>query len=260
MSMPFTGPAPSEVRVSITGASASPWNLKPTFTDNFGLKATVRGALPGAGSYQVKVSSADTGAYTRAYLLTGIRPNTRSLTMTLTGGGDLPASFDFDAVADVKPCTCDSLDVRLRADRNLSTSSRASLPLDWTVECAGGAGKCRGAFSISGDAATRAAGIRLGHGGDLQSTYYPPVREAYTVRCDGNCAAPTSGTRYLTVWAPDGAALGREVRSVTVVVERTCGRQLATKLYTIAFGAGGVVSARRSDLNGNGVADGREKK
>jgi hypothetical protein len=43
-------------------------------------------------------------------------------------------------------------------------------------------------------------------------------------------------------------------------IDRFCRRELTTKRFTVAFGADGRVSARRSDLNGNGVADGREKR
>jgi hypothetical protein len=262
MSMPFTGPVPTDVRVSVTGASASPWNLKPTFTENFGLKAIVRGSLPGAGSYQVKVASADSGPYTRVYQF-GLRPGTRSATLTLTGGGTIPASFKVDAVAEVGPCECDSLDVLLRTGDNpegFGSESGTIVPLEWTLECTGGPGRCKGAFSIKGDQAARAADIKLGHGEGLSSYQLVPADREFDVRCDGDCTAPTTETRYLTVRPPDGSRLGRDVRSVTIVVERTCGRQLAPKIFRIAFGAAGVVSARRSDLNGNGVADGKEKR
>jgi streptogramin lyase len=264
MAMPFTGPAPSEVRVGITGASASAWNLKGSFSDNFGLKATVRGALPGAGSYQVKVSSADTGAYTRAYLLTGIRPNTRSLTMTLTGGDDLPASFKVDAVAETPPCKCDSLDVRLEGQ--YATGSReVTLGFNWTLECTGGAGPCDGSISISGDGAARAAGVKVNVVGSEKMSVDRAGSEI-EVTCKGDCKGlTTSGPRdrsYLILRAPDGRQFDNErgIGSVSVVAERTCGRPLAPKVFKIAFGAGGFVSERRSDLNGNGVADGREKK
>jgi hypothetical protein len=43
-------------------------------------------------------------------------------------------------------------------------------------------------------------------------------------------------------------------------VDRFCKRELTTKRFRIAFNDGGAISKRRSDLNGNGVADGKEKK
>jgi hypothetical protein len=260
MTMPFTGPVPTDVRVSVTGASASPWNLKQTFTDNFGLKAIVRGALPGAGTYQVKVQSADTGPYTRAYRFSGLRPGTRNLTFTLTGGGAVPASFKVDAIADAPPCECDSLDVELnRAGFDSNVEARFSF--DWTLGCTGGKGACQGTFSIAGDRAARTAGVDLRLPKNAGAFKATPSQGEIKATCTGDCERTelTGGAR-LFVQAPSGKVFGRDIRVVTVVVERTCKRVLAPKIFRIAFRPDGEVSDRRSDLDGSGIPDGKEKK
>jgi streptogramin lyase len=256
MAMPFTGPAPSEMRVSITGASASPWNLKPTFTDNFGLKAIVRGALPGAGSYQVKVKSADTGPYTRVYTFS-LRPRTKSATLAFTGGGEIPASFKVDAVAEVKPCECESLDLTLGLQK--SSPQDALLDFNWSLECTGGAGKCDGTFVVSLDKAAVTAGVE--HGFGRRDLEIRRLGNGIRATCTGDCTSPREGRSSLFLNLPFlRGEFGTKVRTMTVAVERTCRRVLAPKIFEIVFRRDGELDRKRSDLNGNGVPDGREKK
>lgn len=260
MSMPFfSAIPPREVRAHVTGASASPWNLKPTFSRNFNLKVTARGTLRTGGTYAVKTQSGDTGAYGRAYRFFGFRPNTRSLTLTLAGHNEIPASFKVDAVAPTSPCECDSLDVELRNNAGAGFSE-LTLGFDWTLECTGGAGACEAGFSVSGDKAARAAGVKVDVVGSSDKFDVQPSGNEIQVTCKGDCTGPTApGPRgaYLIVKAPPGQAFSHDIRSVSIVVERTCRRPLAPKIFRIAFGANGLVSDRRSDLNGNGVPDGQ---
>jgi streptogramin lyase len=260
MTMPFTGPAPREVRVGVTGASASPWNLKPTFSDNFNLKAVVRAALPGAATYQVKVSSADTGPYARAYQFS-LRPGTTSATLTFTGGGPIPASFKVDAVAEVKPCECDSLDAQLVSEFT-EGPTELTLGFDWTLECTGGAGTCEGDFAVSGDKTARADGLKINLVGS-DSIAIDRSGNEIQATCRGDCKGPTApGARgaYLILKTPRGKEFGKDVRSVSIVVERMCRRPLAPKMFRVALGSSGLVSDRRSDLDGNGAADGTQRR
>ena len=219
----------------------------------------VGGSLPGAGSYQVKVTSADTGPYTRAYQF-GLRPRTTSLTLTFTGGSQIPASFEVDAVAEVKPCECDSLDVVL--DVRQTSSQSSTLGFKWELECTGGAGPCSGTFVIKPDKAARAAGVRMGFTGriDLESERGANGRVEAT--CVGNCANQSKGESYLLFEAETlGSWFGDEISAMTIEVERICGsRERAPKTFKIAYGGFGTISKRRSDLNGNGIADGKEKR
>ena len=98
MTMPFfSAVPPREVRAGIVGASASPWNLKSTFTGNFGVKLTAQATTRSGDTYAVRVQSADTGAYSRVYRFTGFKPRTKQLTFTLRSTTTLPASFQFTA-------------------------------------------------------------------------------------------------------------------------------------------------------------------
>jgi hypothetical protein len=262
MTMPFTGPVPTEIRVGVVGASASPWNLSPTFSGNFGVTLTARGTLKTGDTYPVRARSGDTGAYTRAYRFSAIRPGTKSVTFTYRGRNEIPASFKVDAVAAVKPCECESLDLILRSNSKPPTfQNSVGVKFDWVLECSGGAGACEGSFSITTDAAGRAAGVQLNMATSLGAPRAARANDdSLKLTCKGDCTGPTTPGEIseLVLSAPKN--LGRGIGSVTVVVERTCKRVLAPKIFRIAFGAGGVVSARRSDLNGNGVADGKEKR
>lgn len=106
MALPFFGPGPlpkspppKEVQVGIVGASSSPWNLKPTFSGNFGLKVTAIGKLSGGGTYKAKAQSADTGPYTRVLRLTNIRANTAQLSLELRGKTEVTVTFLVNAQA-----------------------------------------------------------------------------------------------------------------------------------------------------------------
>ena len=64
----------------------------------------------------------------------------------------------------------------------------------------------------------------------------------------------------LDVTAAVDAQFGVEVGAVRITVERFCKRQRVPQTIRIAFNPDGRISVRRSDLNGNGVADGKEKR
>lgn len=263
MTVPFFGRVPPrEVRANVTGASSSPWNLKATFLRNFDVILDGRGVLRNGSTYPIRVQSGDAGAFTRVYRFSGFRSNTKSLNLTLRGTNELPASFTVDAVAvPPEPCECDSLDVRLHTEP--AGRTELTLGFDWTLECTGGEGACEGNLSVSGDRAARTAGVKADVVGSDKMTVERSGNEIH-VTCRGDCKGPTtSGPRgaYLILKAPTGNAFGNDdIGSVTVVVERTCRRKLAPKIFRIAFGELGLVSLRRSDLNGNGVPDGQEKK
>jgi hypothetical protein len=262
MAMPFYGPAPPrEVRVGVVGASASPWNLRPTFSGNFGVTLTARATLKSGSTYAVKAQSSDTGAYTRAYRFSGLRPGTRNLIFTFSGRNEIPASFRVDAVAETPPCECDSLDLELEPTI-YGNDAEATLGFVWDLECTGGRGACRGTFSIAADKAARAEGVDLRFSERSDRIEATRSRDEISATCAGDCEhhPRTSGRANLMVRPPYGKVLGTGVPSVTVVVERTCKRVLAPKIFEIAFRAGGRVDERRSDLNGNGIRDGKEKK
>ncbi len=158
-------------------------------------------------------------------------------------------------IAETPPCECDSLEAELYPTAS-SNKAQARLGFKWSLGCVGGSGACRGTFTISGDKAARAAGVDVGLSEHSSGVKVTRSAEEIDVTCTGDCEREkTTGFAELTIRPPGGGALGRDVRSVTVVLERTCRRTLAPKIFRIVFGADGFVSDRRSDLNGNGIRD-----
>ena len=159
-----------------------------------------------------------------------------------------------------KPCVCESLDVRL--DRRISSAREVSLDLDWKLGCTKGDGGCEGKLEVELSTASKRAKVRLVV---VQDGTGRATGGKWLVDCEGRCfrARPRtiSGGAQVSLDAPEGEVFGpRGIGSVTVEVDRLCKRRLTTKRFLIAFNAGGKVSLRRSDLNGNGVADGKEKR
>jgi hypothetical protein len=96
ISMPFFSAVPNppqEMQVGVVGSSSNPWHVDTTFKGNFDLKIAARAVRSGGGAYTLKVASADTGAYTRVLRITGFKPQTTSLTLTLTGKSAVPVNF-----------------------------------------------------------------------------------------------------------------------------------------------------------------------
>jgi hypothetical protein len=161
------------------------------------------------------------------------------------------------------PCECDRLQVtRIRPysafvnDRGM----RITLFLTWQLRCTDGGGRCRGRVDYAPSAGDRARGLALfrgvGPGRRLRAT---------SLTCAGPCDKASDGTTTLRLVGGRMFAeekLGRAVRSVTIEVDRFCGgRRLAPQTFELVFLAGprGPLDIPRSDTNGNGIPDGRER-
>jgi hypothetical protein len=160
-----------------------------------------------------------------------------------------------------KPCVCDSLDVRLGP--HISSKDEVILDLDWDLRCTRGDGGCEGRLVVELSAAAKRAKIGLSV---VQDGSGRATGGRWLVDCDGRCSrtqARTTSGRDTSIYlrTPAGDVFGPQgVGSVVLEVDRFCKRELTTKRFRIALNAGGKVSLRRSDLNGNGVADGKEKR
>jgi hypothetical protein len=159
-----------------------------------------------------------------------------------------------------KPCACESLDVQL--DWTIASEQEAAFALDWVLGCTKGDGGCAGKLEVELTTASKRENVRLRvtHAGTAQAT-----GATWLVDCRGKCfrARPrtTAGTGSVRLSTPGREVFGpRGIASVTLEVDRTCKRRLTTKRFRVAFNAGGGISLRRSDLNGNGVPDGNEKR
>jgi hypothetical protein len=159
-----------------------------------------------------------------------------------------------------KPCACDSLDVRLGS--RISSAREVTLDLDWTLGCTKGDGRCEGKLEVELSTASKRADVRLLV---VQAGTGRATGGKWLVDCEGRCLRNRSrkiaGGAQVSLDAPKGEVFGPSgIRSVTLEIDRFCKRRLTTKQFLVAFSAGGKVSLRRSDLNGNGVADGKEKR
>ena len=159
-----------------------------------------------------------------------------------------------------KPCVCESLEVRLGS--RISSAQAVTLDLDWVLGCTNGDGGCQGKLEVELSTASKRANVRLLV---VQEGTGRATGGKWLVDCEGKCfrARPrkVSGGASVSLDAPEREVFGpRGIGSVTLEVDRLCKRRLTTKRFLVAFNAGGRVSLRRSDLNGNGVADGKEKR
>jgi hypothetical protein len=159
-----------------------------------------------------------------------------------------------------KPCVCDSLEVKLGT--RISSAREVNLDLDWALGCTKGDGGCQGKLEVELSTASKRANVRLLV---VQEGTGRATGGKWLVDCEGKCSRnrgrKTSGGAQVSLDAPDGQVFGPQgIKSVAVEIDRVCKRGLTTKRFLVAFSAGGKVSLRRSDLNGNGVADGREKR
>jgi hypothetical protein len=164
-----------------------------------------------------------------------------------------------------KKCECESLEVELRGYQ--PDPRRLSFYLDWTLECTrAGIGACKGKLTVELATAARQAGVRVSVSTPKLKDSKPGARGAWIVNCEGECEIGVArrdftGDASVTVIAPAREPFGPQgVGSLMLEVDRFCKRELTTKRFRIAFNDGGAISKRRSDLNGNGVADGKEKK
>jgi hypothetical protein len=84
------------------------------------------------------------------------------------------------------------------------------------------------------------------------------------VFCEGRCTKTTTGTTLFRVSgyiAPGGEKndVGRTLKTISIEVDRLCATRRATLVFDVAFSDRGPMDRRRRALNGNGIADGKER-
>jgi hypothetical protein len=152
-----------------------------------------------------------------------------------------------------KACVCKDLKTRILANRSSVTSSsaqgfRMELLVQWTLTCTKGAGACSGQITL----VPSVRGKRLGIAVDAP---------AAAVTCKGPCANTT--TRFQKYEVSGGARWatgkrGRADRLIRFQLKRTCKSTRLPQTFDVVFNRGGGIDPRLSDLNGNGIADGRD--
>lgn len=161
------------------------------------------------------------------------------------------------------PCLCDRLGARIHPYFASVTSSgmRVAFSLTWEMTCTEGAGTCQGRLMLGAPPGDRAQGLQVFRvvGKGQKRT------KATAVTCVGPCSrASTGATRFNIVGGRNFSKdkLGKTVKLVSIEVERFCERRRAPQTFTLVFLAGprGPLDIARSDLNGNGIPDGRERR
>ena len=163
------------------------------------------------------------------------------------------------------PCKCKTLTVELafgsKPEIVDSTPGHLSiaLTLHWEMDCTNGSGRCKGTITASPATSDRANGLRLKR--------LTGKNRTGAIACEGPCTKRNGGNvRFrLAGGATFGSEkLGKSVRVITLEVDRFCSRELAPRTFDLIFGRDELgkpeIDYEKSDLNGNGIRDGREKK
>jgi hypothetical protein len=85
---------------------------------------------------------------------------------------------------------------------------------------------------------------------------------AGTVSCKGPCAKTTQRfQKYVISGGPRWASgkRGRTDRLIRLEMKRKCKSTRIAQKFDVVFNRSGGIDARTSDLNGNGIADGRDR-
>lgn len=151
-----------------------------------------------------------------------------------------------------KPCACKELETRIVPSRTSVSGGKngftMELLLEWRLSCTKGAGDCQGEIRLVPSVSGKRRGIAV-------------TLPAVGVTCKGPCAKTTTRFQKFVVtggarWA-DGKR-GRTDRLVRLQLKRTCGRTRLPQTFDVVFGRGGGIDGRLSDLDGNGIVDGRD--
>jgi hypothetical protein len=153
-----------------------------------------------------------------------------------------------------KPCACKDLKARIVPNRFLSPPATATgmtleLLVEWTLTCTKGSGNCKGQLTLVPSARGKRLGARV-------------AAPAGLVACEGPCAQKTTRSQKYVVTAGARYAKGRlggsGERLLRLELKRVCKSKRIDQVFYIAFTRSGAVDRGRSDLNGNGIDDGKD--
>lgn len=150
-------------------------------------------------------------------------------------------------------CACKDLKTRIVPNRTSINRSDAKgfsmeLLVQWTLTCTKGTGDCTGELQL----APSVRGKRLGIG---------VAQPVGTVTCKGPCAKSTVRFQRYEVtggarWA--SGKRGKGDKLMRLQMKRKCKSTRIPQTFDIVFDRGGGIDTRRSDLNANGIADGKD--
>jgi hypothetical protein len=148
---------------------------------------------------------------------------------------------------------CKDLKTRIVGNRSSITRSTAQgveleLLVEWNLTCTKGAGTCTGELTLAPSARGKRLGVAV-------------TAPAGTVGCKGPCAKTTQRfQKYVVSGGPRWASgkRGRTDKLIRLEMKRKCKSTRVPQVFDVVFNRAGGIDARLSDLNGNGVADGRD--
>jgi hypothetical protein len=153
-----------------------------------------------------------------------------------------------------KPCVCKDLKTRIVPNRSSVTSSsvqgfQMELLVEWNLTCTQGAGTCTGGLTFVPSARGKRLGVAV-------------AAPTGTVSCKGPCAKTTQRfQKYVVSGGPRWASgkRGRTDRLIRLEMKRKCKSTRIAQRFDVVFNRSGGIDVRASDLNGNGIADGRDR-
>ncbi len=244
---------PQGVFVAKPGTGPAGWQLGTNGQVLFGQSAA---GIPSAGS----------GAFTfptdRVYPAAG----GGRLLVSADGQADIPAALT-EPRAKPAPCKCKKLTAHIaletKGDRVLfgpevrATANRFAMSffVQSEMRCtAGSEATCSGSLRLSPTAADRARGLRL-------VAARPPRSSTFV--CMGLCggSAYKNSKKYSLIGGSSFGteALGRTVKTLSLEVDRICSGKVTSQVIDFAFDSRGRLDLAKSDLDGNGAADGKRK-
>lgn len=153
------------------------------------------------------------------------------------------------AVEQPKPCQC----AKLHAVASGVASGQLTHPngpvhvgmtITWDMTCTAGKGHCKGKIKVLPPA-----------GSDVKITQ--PTK---TVTCSVPCESSNSGSFRLKATSADDLDFdNRAGKSYAFRLRLSCAGGSSVEKITLAFGRRGFLDRKKSDLNGNGIPDGKEK-
>jgi hypothetical protein len=189
-------------------------------------------------------------------------PGDGAISETCLSGSDVAVQMTFGSPPKPIPtpppaaCNCTNLSVvgsRYSSSQVNSGAATLKLSLNWTMNCSGASGRsCAGRIQLF---APKGSDIKI-------------VSPSKDVQCKGRCRLGPSTHKGTTVMKATSTGDlyfdARAGKSFVFKLRLYCTRGgkevlVGAKRMTFAFAGSGFLDKRKSDLNGNGVADGKEK-
>jgi hypothetical protein len=189
-------------------------------------------------------------------------------------GGKSPCT---EVLTVAPPCTCATISAYLNHFHN-GGSTRLEFNLHSEVLCTTGAGGCAGTLTVKAPGGAKFIdSSKAKNGGTGLKLRSSTAKLSFT--CAGPCAATTVQPVYTLQWLalkkivihrrhrkpivrtvpdPRFTPAGRAGKTLAIQVVETCSGIVTRKTLSIHFGRHGQVDYKTSDLNGDGLSDGRQ--